>query len=295
MELREIEIFLTLAEELHFGRTAQRLFVSQSRVSQTVRTLEARAGGQLFERTSRHVRLTALGERLRDLVRPSYHDLHEAFRVVSASTAAIAGELRVAFGTLPVLGPSFGHIITEFQAAHPACRITLLEMTANEGLDGLRGGLVDAMVSWLPLDQPFIVVGPLLSRQQRALAVPVGHPLVQRAFATIEDLADLSIMDVRGLPDETLAAFNPRRTPSGRQIPRSRSVERLTEGFPVVASGAAGHLTVESMGDYYRHPGVALLPLRGLPPIASALVWSAARQTPAVTALAEVARRFQHL
>jgi DNA-binding transcriptional LysR family regulator len=61
LELREIRAFLTLAEELHFGRTAERLELTPSRVSQTIRTLETRVGGRLFERTSRRVRLTTTG------------------------------------------------------------------------------------------------------------------------------------------------------------------------------------------------------------------------------------------
>ncbi|MGH2805599.1 MAG: LysR family transcriptional regulator, partial [Thermoleophilaceae bacterium] len=72
VELRDIRAFLVLADELHFGRTAERLGLTQSRVSQTIRTLEARLGGPLFERTSRRVRLTALGERLRDAAEPAY-------------------------------------------------------------------------------------------------------------------------------------------------------------------------------------------------------------------------------
>jgi DNA-binding transcriptional LysR family regulator len=61
-----------LAEELHFGRTAERMFTSRSRVSQVIRAMETRAGGRLFERTSRQVRLTPLGEQLRDRLRPGY-------------------------------------------------------------------------------------------------------------------------------------------------------------------------------------------------------------------------------
>ena len=63
MERREIEIFLTLADELHFGRTAERLLVSTARVSQTIKNLERRFGALLFERTSRRVTLTPVGRR----------------------------------------------------------------------------------------------------------------------------------------------------------------------------------------------------------------------------------------
>jgi len=71
VELREVEIFLTLAEEQHFGRTAERLTLSQARVSQAIQTLERKLGGKLFDRTSRSVRLTALGESVRRHRRPA--------------------------------------------------------------------------------------------------------------------------------------------------------------------------------------------------------------------------------
>jgi hypothetical protein len=70
VEQRDIEIFLTLAEELHFGRTAERLHVSTARVSQTIKKLERGIGTTLFERTSRHVALTPIGRRLDDDKRP---------------------------------------------------------------------------------------------------------------------------------------------------------------------------------------------------------------------------------
>lgn len=89
MELREIEIFLVLAEELHFGRTAERMYLSQSRVSQVIRAMETRAGGRLFERTSRQVRLTPLGEQLRDRLRSPYDQINCAFAAVREVAAGI--------------------------------------------------------------------------------------------------------------------------------------------------------------------------------------------------------------
>jgi DNA-binding transcriptional LysR family regulator len=71
MELREIEIFLALAEELHFSRTAERLHVSQARISQTIKKLERQVGAPLFDRTSRSVAPTPIGARLRDDLAPA--------------------------------------------------------------------------------------------------------------------------------------------------------------------------------------------------------------------------------
>ncbi len=78
MERYEIETFLTLAEELHFARSAARLHVTPGRVSQTIKTLERRVGGALFERDSRRVALTSVGRRLRDDRQPTYRQIQQA-------------------------------------------------------------------------------------------------------------------------------------------------------------------------------------------------------------------------
>ena len=77
MEQREIEIFLTLAEELHFGRTAERLHVSTTRVSQTIRKVERQIGVPLFERTSRRVVLTPIGRDLEEGLRPAFQQTRD--------------------------------------------------------------------------------------------------------------------------------------------------------------------------------------------------------------------------
>ena len=75
MDIAEIEVFLVLAEELHFGRTAERLRMPQPRVSRLVSAFERRIGGALFERTSRRVGLTPLGQRLAGQLQPAYGQL----------------------------------------------------------------------------------------------------------------------------------------------------------------------------------------------------------------------------
>jgi len=78
LDLAQIEAFLILCEELHFGRTAERLYMSQPRVSRLVADLESDIGGVLFERTSRRVALTPLGVQLRDRLAPVYEQLTAA-------------------------------------------------------------------------------------------------------------------------------------------------------------------------------------------------------------------------
>jgi DNA-binding transcriptional LysR family regulator len=95
MERREIEIFLTLAEELHFGRTAQRLFISQARVSQTIATLERRFGVALFDRTSRRVALTPVGAALHADVRAGYDRIQAGIAAAVAAGRGVTGTLTV--------------------------------------------------------------------------------------------------------------------------------------------------------------------------------------------------------
>lgn len=85
MELRDIETFLTVADKLHFGRAARRLYLSPSRVSQTIRNLEREIGGPLFIRTTRKVRLTPLGEQFRVHAEHGVDILRMALREAQAS------------------------------------------------------------------------------------------------------------------------------------------------------------------------------------------------------------------
>lgn len=283
MELREIEIFLTLADELHFGRTAERLYLSSSRVSQTVRTLEARVGGELFERTSRRVRLTPLGERLRDRLRPAYDEIHRAFSEVREVASGITGQLRISLLNFVAGGPLFSEIVRAFTFAHPGCEVVVYEAFPGEALNRLRRGELDLVAHWLPLRQPDLTVGPVLLREARALAVEKGHPLADRGFATLADLSGLPLVDASAtVPAETLPVLQPG---SAGRHPDGRMVEVLA----LVARGEVVHPTVSTLPDYYSHPGVSVVPLQGLPALESALVWVTERETAAVRAFAAIA------
>ena len=98
VELRDLRVFLTLADELHFGRTAQQLGISQPGVSEAVRVLESRLGVRVFDRTSRRVRLTPAGERLR-------RDLAPALAAVLGFHAMERTWVRNATGSTQVVPP----------------------------------------------------------------------------------------------------------------------------------------------------------------------------------------------
>jgi DNA-binding transcriptional LysR family regulator len=290
VELREIEIFLVLTEELHFGRTAERLYLSSSRVSQTIRVLETRVGGLLFERTSRQVRLTLLGEQLRDRLRPAYEQIGRAFAEVRDVASGVTGQLRISLLTFAAGGPWFAEIVRRFTSEHPGCDVAVYEAFPGEALSRLRRGELDLVAHWLPIAQSDLRIGPVLIRAERALAVQVGHPLAGRGHSIVEDLADFAVVDAEGIvPPETAAALYPRRTPSGRVIPRRHREGRMVEVLSLVARGEVVHPTVSSLPDYYTHPGVTTVPLHGLPPLESALIWVRERETAAIRAFAQIA------
>jgi DNA-binding transcriptional LysR family regulator len=92
--MARMEAFLALAEELHFGRAAERLHVSQSRVSRLIATLERQARGRLFERTSRQVTLTPLGQQFHAQLRPAYEQMRAALGHSRRSAQQITGGWR---------------------------------------------------------------------------------------------------------------------------------------------------------------------------------------------------------
>ena len=285
MELREIEVFLVLSEELHFGRTAERLHLSQSRVSQSIQSMEARVGGELFERTSRRVRLTALGEQLRDGLRPGFDQVRRAVTEARDAARGPSGELRIGLLTLAAGGPKFDTLVECFEQRFPACRVEVLEAFPGKALERLRSGELDSLVHWLPLRQPGISVGPVLLDAAPVLAVRIGHPLAERGWASIEDLADYAVLDAEGvLPAETVDELMPRFTPAGRLVPRRGREGRMAEVFSLVARGQVVHPTVASVGDRYGHPAVVLVPLRDAPSRRAALAWMTDRTNPTLHA-----------
>jgi DNA-binding transcriptional LysR family regulator len=276
VDLRELRVFLTLAEELHFGRTAERLHLTSSRVSQSIRTLERKLGSELVYRTSRQVQLTAAGERFRREAGSAYDELMQVLRRTQARTAGMEGVLRLGLMSPPAAGPHLLTIVDAFTARHAECRVEITLAAWPDPLAQLRRGETDVMASWLPLEEPDLTIGLELTSESRVLAVANDHPLAQRDRVSIEDLADHCVPDFDIAPKQLHEAWIPSRTPSGRPIPRApnRMVANDSAALAVrLARGELVHPTVASARAYLGHLGVALVPIDDMPPLRSALVW----------------------
>ncbi|MBB4913283.1 LysR family transcriptional regulator [Streptosporangium saharense] len=285
MELRDIEIFLTLAEELHFGRTADRLRVTTARVSQAIRKQERRIGAPLFDRTTRTVRLTPLGERLR-------RDLEVGYRQIMAGIDAATQVARGPSGTLTLgtIGPiamEFGDVIELFEARHPGARLRHREIQPPAPFDLLRSGEVDVALLWLPVREPDLAVSPVVHTSPVMLMVSADHPYARRGSISLEDLGECTVVSVRSTPaymEETLAPFH---TPSGRPVNRGPLVSTWQEVLSVVSSGQAAAGVAGDAARFYPWPSLAFVPISDAPPCRWGLVWRGAKESALIRAFVQ--------
>jgi DNA-binding transcriptional LysR family regulator len=167
-ELRHLRYFVAVAEELNFSRAATKLHMAQPPLSVAIRQLEQELGTDLFQRTTREVRLTEAGHVLLDGARRT---LAEADRAVAAAKRAGAGELgqlklgfswSARFETLPELGRAF-------TALHPDVRLIAQEMWNADMAPALRSGALDVAISLCPERAPDIADEPI--RTERVVAI----------------------------------------------------------------------------------------------------------------------------
>ncbi|MFD1829018.1 LysR family transcriptional regulator [Streptomyces desertarenae] len=271
LERVETEVFLTLAEELHFGRTAERLHLTTGRVSQVVRKLERRIGGPLFERSSRVVRLSPVGRRLADDLAPLVAGMEEALRRARDASRGVTGELRVAFlgeWTAPLLLRA----AALFGERNPDCRVDVREVQLATSRASLVDGSVDVLIASYPFDG--MACGPVLTTERRVLAVAATHPLAGEESVSAEVLAEYPVIQY---PAVTSAAFKrdrtPDRTPSGRPVPKGPAGGSFSEMLTLVAMGRGVLPVGEHSRRYYPRPDVVYVPIRDAPPIERGPVW----------------------
>lgn len=197
MELRDIEIFLTLAEELHFGRTAEKLYISPPRVSQSIAKQEKRIGAALFERTSRKVTLTPLGIQLRDDLEAGYRRILDG--VEAARNSALCGPDAITFGVMGPMWQDMAPVTAAFRNRFPHVDLRLREIRIDDPFTPIRNGDVDVALLWLPVHEPDLHVATVAFTEPIVLMVAPGHELADRASVSLQELAAYDILP-SGLP-----------------------------------------------------------------------------------------------
>ncbi|WP_157252784.1 LysR family transcriptional regulator [Nonomuraea typhae] len=288
MELRDIEIFLTLADELHFGRTAERLHVSPARVSQAIKKQERGIGAELFHRDSRNVRLTLAGEQLRKDLAPIYQGLKDSMERARLAAQGKTGVLRI--GTISVNNYELRRYWETFRTRHPQWGLRLGIAPWIDPFDGLRRGEMDMLLTWLPVLEPDLIVGPTMFTDGRVLTLAVDHELAGRTRATIEMLGDFPLPLAKSAPDYWLEAYTPRQTPEGNRIEPGLVVASNDELYSFLGMGEIINASPAHVARYFARPDLVHVPMPDMHALDYGLVWRGESENDMISAFAQVVR-----
>ncbi len=188
MEFRHLRYFLALADELHFGRAAQRLAITQPPLSLNIQQLEASVGARLFDRDSKGVRLTAAGVAFQEAARALLARADEARQLAREIEAGAVGRLRVGF-VGSVLFRGLPQWLARFQAEHPRIEVRLSELNSQEQVDALVRDELDLGFVHTPRVPPGLQA-QLLHEDAFLCCLPAEHPLARRRKVALGDLRD---------------------------------------------------------------------------------------------------------
>jgi DNA-binding transcriptional LysR family regulator len=176
VELRHLRYFLAVAEELHFGRAAQRLYLSQPSLSAQIRRLEDEIGTPLFERTTRDVRLTEAGRALLEHARRLLVDVERAVAAAQEAGAALSGDLHLlsSHGAQHAAEP----LLARFRARHPRVRTQVLLGHDARLVEALRVGRAHGAFVW-ELDEDPVLETLLVAHEPAGVVLPRTHPLAE--------------------------------------------------------------------------------------------------------------------
>ncbi len=235
LEHRQLRYFIAVAEELHFGRAANRLHMSQPPLSQQIRQLEEELGTELFERNQRSVKLTFAGEVFLEQARAAIDKLEEAVSTVRAAARGEAGFVRVGYttaGAYAVIPP----LMQSFKQRHPQVEVALFESLSTDQMRDLHENRLDIGIVRPSVDWPGLT-GEKLMEERLVVALPSD-----------DALASQSIVDIAALNERAFIGFTQRATYFHRMIESvlvearvtPRFVQRATQTHAVAALVGAG-------------------------------------------------------
>jgi DNA-binding transcriptional LysR family regulator len=274
-DLRQLRQFAVLAEELHYGRAAARLAMTQPPLTQAIQRLEGALGVVLFERSPRRVRLSPAGEALLPLARRLLDEAATVAAAVRAASEGSTGRLRLAFVSSVAYGPLPGWL-SGFRAQSPGVVLALREATQDVQLELFAAGEIDAgLMVHAPGAAPAGFDAVRVVDEALVLAVPEGHRLLARAPAAAarDGLARLRWREVAGEP---LVIFPRHISPSlfdalaaaGRASGHEMRIAQQAIQMQTIVnlvSGGMGVAWVPESVTQFRRPGVRYARVTGAP------------------------------
>jgi DNA-binding transcriptional LysR family regulator len=288
--VHQLRLLLAVAGELHFGRAAGRMFISQPALSQQIRALEDRLAITLVERGAGPVRLTPAGRAVAEQARAVVEGLERLLQVADSHAGALTGRLRVGSLGAEAAMPHAEAVLSHLRAHHPHLEVEVHNLGFIQQFDALTGGEVDAAFLRGPL--PRGLQSFQLASESRVVCLAADDPLSGAHRLTLAQLADRLVVD---MPREVPRAWwdhltvNPR--PDGTPV-RFGPVVRDTETMVLaVLQKRAITFLPASARDLYPRPGLVYVDVPELGESVSVLAWLPAnRDLPAVQALRASAR-----
>lgn len=290
LDLRQLRYFACLAEELHFGRAAERLGIAQAPLSQQIKLMEERLGVLLFHRTTRRTRLTSAGQTLLQHAHELLDGLDRAVAHTRAMADETAGRLVVA-GVHMALSHVLPPILAEFQRVRPAVIVDVLPLGTAEQLRTLDTGEIN--VAFIrPTEQAAFMQVERLFSEGYVAALPLGHPLAARKSLRLKDFAGewmIGYAPVLGTTYSTIVLEHLHRAGVYPRI-----VQKCTHTMSIIAHVGSG-LGVAILPSWIANCGSPHVEFRPVPELPEAvelmLAWPSGDTRPIVMDFIDAARR----
>ncbi|MFG2800805.1 LysR family transcriptional regulator [Streptomyces pseudovenezuelae] len=277
MELRTLRYFVAVAEELHFGRAATRLHMSQPPLSRAIKQLEADVGALLFVRSPAGVTLTPVGTVLLDEARVL---LDHADRV-RARVSAAAGVTTITVGILgDGTDPGVSRLAAAYRRRHPGIEIRVRDADLTDPTCGLRTGLVDVALTRAPFDETALTVRALRS-DPVGVVLRADDPLARRDGLRLAELSDRRWFQFPRGTDPVWQAYWNGGLP--REGPVVRAVQECLQA--VLWNGTVG---LAPLG-HDLPAELAVVPLTDMAPSRVVAVWNAGDTNPLIRSFVEIA------
>lgn len=288
LDLRVLRYFVAVAEELHFGRAAARLHISQPSLSVQVRNLEHALGTPLLVRTSRRAILTPAGE---VLLEESKALLQAARRAVSLTQEAGAGQssmLTVGFqaNAAAELTPK---ILASFRRDHPSAQIRMRSHDFADPTAGLADGSSDVAFVRPPLPQDRAIAAQPLFTEPRVLVAPAASHLAGRETVDLEQVLDEPFV-ARKAPEAWRDFWLAAQAREGAQVRLGADVATVDECFEAILAERGVAFTQASTRRFYDRPGLSFIPVTGVPPTTLCIAWRTDTSNPLARHFVETAK-----
>ncbi|GAA2575550.1 LysR family transcriptional regulator [Winogradskya consettensis] len=272
LETRQLRYFVAVAEELHFGRAAERLAMAQPPLSRAIRDLERQLGVDLFVRTTRQVALTPAGETL--LI-----DARVALDAIAAAAqrARRAGRPEQSL-RLTCKADFDGGLLAPILAAYDTTPVELLLTGPWDLVPALHDGRADVALLAMPFDDPALDSEALLI-EPRMVALPAADPLAARTTLRLADLTGRRLPNGSGAETGNLAP----------PPPGSPAMRDLSQIFNLVETGSLLWFLPAWVARQFPRPHIAYRLVEDLPPATLAVAWPASSRSPQVAAFVRAA------